>query len=160
MCFSHLQGFPGQVLNTIAAIDLNQSSVRSRNAFTIHQRWVDAWRGRQRMRPHTSHPWMPKSPTVREGHKHRVTTPENPRKIPLTPAEPRRDPAGPSERLGGALSETPAEPFERQISSESLAEGCAPRMVTLRNFRKITRDFKSNPQAIGKRCDLKSRFLR
>ena len=29
----------------------------------------------------------------------------------------------------------PKEPSERQISSESLAEGCAPRMVTLRNFR-------------------------
>ena len=37
-------------------------------------------------------------PTVREGHKHRVTTPEKPRKIPRTPAEPRRDPAEPSER--------------------------------------------------------------
>ena len=32
-------------------------------------------------------------------------------------------------------SETPAEPSEMEISSESLAEGCAPRMVTLRNFR-------------------------
>ena len=28
--------------------------------------------------------------TVPEGHKHRVTTPEKPRKIPRTPAEPRR----------------------------------------------------------------------
>ena len=41
-------------------------------------------------------------PTVPEGHKHRVTTPENPRKIPRTPTEtpqnPRRDPAEPSER--------------------------------------------------------------
>ena len=74
-------------------------------------------------------------PTVPEGHKHRVTAPGNPRKIPRTPAEPRRDPAEPPERPHGALGETPAEPLERQISSESLAEGCAPRMVTLRNFR-------------------------
>ena len=74
-------------------------------------------------------------PTVPEGHKHRVTTPEKPRKIPRTPAEPRRDPAEPSERPHRTLSETPAEPSERQISSESLAEGCAPRMLTLRNFR-------------------------
>ena len=35
-----------------------------------------------------------------------------------------------------AVWETPAEPSERQISSESLAEGCAPRMVTLRNLKK------------------------
>ena len=80
----------------------------------------------------------PKSnPTVPEGHKHRVTTPENPRKIPRAPAEPRRDPAELSERPRGALSENPAEPSERQISSESLAEGCAPRMVTLRNFKNL-----------------------
>ena len=52
------------------------------------------------------------------------------------PADPRRDPAEPSERPRRALGETPAEPFERQISSESLAEGCAPRMVTLWNFRR------------------------
>ena len=76
-------------------------------------------------------------PTVPEGHKHRVTTPENPRKIPRAPAEPRRDPAEPSERPRGALSETPAEPSERRISSESLAEGCTPRMVTLRNLKII-----------------------
>ena len=47
----------------------------------------------------------PMCPTVPEGHKHRVTTPEKPRKIPRTPAEsaePRR-----------ALGETPAEPSER-----------------------------------------------
>ena len=75
-----------------------------------------------------------KIPTVPKGHKHRVTTPENPRKILRTPAEPRRDPTEPSESLRGTLSETPAEPSERPISSESLAEGCAPRMVTLRNF--------------------------
>ena len=49
--------------------------------------------------------------------------------------EPRRDPAEPSERPRTALGKTPTEPSERQISSESLAEGCAPRMVTLRNFR-------------------------
>ena len=79
-------------------------------------------------------------PTVPEGHEHRVTTPENPRKIPRTPAEPRRDPVEPSERPRRALGETPAEPSERQISSESLAEGCAPRMVTLRNFRKLVKN--------------------
>ena len=75
-------------------------------------------------------PW--RDATVPEGHKHRVTTPEKPRKIPQNPLErPRR-----------ALGETPqsprrdpAEPSERQISSESLVEGCAPRMVTLWNFR-------------------------
>ena len=37
------------------------------------------------------------------------------------------------------LEETPAEasknPSERQTSFESLVEGCAPRMVTLWNFR-------------------------
>ena len=31
----------------------------------------------------------------------------------------------------------PSEPSDRQISSESLAEGCAPRVVTLRNFKKF-----------------------
>ena len=61
--------------------------------------------------------------------------PKTLKKNPRTPAEPRRDPAEPSERPRGALGETPAEPSERQISSYSLAEGCAPRMVTLRNFR-------------------------
>ena len=59
------------------------------------------------------------------------------RKTSENPADPRRDPAEPSERPRRALSETPAEPSERQISSESLAEGCAPRMVTLRNFRRV-----------------------
>ena len=52
---------------------------------------------------------------------------------------PRRDPAEPPERPRRALGETPAEPSERQISSESLAEDCAPRMVTLRNFRTYCR---------------------
>ena len=69
------------------------------------------------------------APTVPEGHKHRVTTPGKPQKIPRTPAEHRRDPAEPSERPRGALWETPRELSERQ----SLAEGCAPRMVTLWN---------------------------
>ena len=51
---------------------------------------------------------------------------------------PPQNPAEPCRTLGEApaeLWETPAEPSERQISSESLAEGCAPRMVTLWNFR-------------------------
>ena len=57
------------------------------------------------------------NPRVPLGHMHRVTT----QKIPRTPAQlcgpqtPRRDPA---------------------ISLESLTEGCAPRMVTLGNFRR------------------------
>ena len=74
-------------------------------------------------------------PTVPEGHKHRVATPENLGKSRGPPQNPRRDPAEPSQRPRRALGETPAEPSERQISSESLAEGCAPRMVTLRNFK-------------------------
>ena len=85
-----------------------------------------------------------KTPTVPKG----ATTPENPRKVPRTPAEPRRDPAEPSERPRGALSETPAEPSERQISSESLAEGCAPRMVSLRNFRKD--DYRTELHCFGR----------
>ena len=61
-----------------------------------------------------------------------------PRKTSENPTDPRRTPqstAEPSERPRRALGETLAEPFERQISSESLAEGCAPRMVTLWNFK-------------------------
>ena len=45
------------------------------------------------------------TPTVPEGHKNGVTTPEKPRKIPRTPAEPRRDPAESSERPRRALWE-------------------------------------------------------
>ena len=71
------------------------------------------------------------TPTVLEGHSI-GSLPRNPRKIPQNPAEPRRTlgetPAEPSER-------PPQSPSERQMSSESLAEGCAPRMATLRNFR-------------------------
>ena len=52
---------------------------------------------------------------------------------------------GPSERLRRTLGETvqsplrepPQSPQRGKISSESLAEGCAPRMLTLRNFRFI-----------------------
>ena len=75
------------------------------------------------------------NPTVPEGHKHRVTTPET---LGKSPADPRRAPQRPRRTLGrdpAEPSERPPEPFERQISSESLAEGCAPRMVTLRNFK-------------------------
>ena len=50
---------------------------------------------------------------------------------PQNPAEPRRTLREPRRTLW----ETPAEPSERQISLRSLEEGCAPRMVTLRNFR-------------------------
>ena len=48
-----------------------------------------------------------------------------------TPQNPRRDPAEPSER-------PPQSPLRGKISSESLAEGCATRMVTLRNFRSVS----------------------
>ena len=79
--------------------------------------------------------------------------PRKPRKIPRTPAEPRRDPAEPSERPRRALAETPAEPSERQISSESLAEGCAPRMVTLRNFKINRTHFRQNVYCFQIRMD-------
>ena len=52
---------------------------------------------------------------------------------PQNPAEPRRT-LGETPRR--TLGETP-QPSERKMSSESLAEGCAPRMVTLRNFRTV-----------------------
>ena len=39
-----------------------------------------------------SGPFPKKVPTVPKGHKHRVTTPENPRKIPRTPAETPQNP--------------------------------------------------------------------
>ena len=62
-------------------------------------------------------------PTVPQGHEDKVTTLKKPREPPQSPADtpqnPRRDP-----RRG------PWETSERQISSESLAEGSAPRMVT------------------------------
>ena len=70
-------------------------------------------------------------PTVPQGHKDRVTTLGKSRGPPKSPAEtlqnPRRDP-----RRG------PLEPSERQISSEGLVEGCAPRMATLRNLKNRT----------------------
>ena len=50
---------------------------------------------------------------------------------PQSPAEPLQRPR----RTLGEPSERPPQSPLRQISSESLAEGCAPRMVTLRNFR-------------------------
>ena len=69
-------------------------------------------------------------------------TPQSPTELGETPAETPAEPSNPAEpcrTLGETPerppAETPAEPAERQISSESLAEGCAPRMVTLRNFR-------------------------
>ena len=74
------------------------------------------------------------APTAPQGHKHRVTIWKTLGKILRTPGElrralqnPRRDPAEASEK-----------PSERQISSEILGEGCAPQMVTLRNFRNCT----------------------
>ena len=79
-----------------------------------------------------SHDLTNYSPTVPEGHKHRVTTPE---KTSENPADPRRAPQNPRRDPRRALWETLAEPSERQISSKNLAEGCAPGMVTLRNFR-------------------------
>ena len=47
------------------------------------------------------------------------------------------DPCRTPQRPRRALGETPAEPSERQVSSESLAAGCAPQMVTFRNFRSL-----------------------
>ena len=64
---------------------------------------------------------------------HRVTTVEKPPQIPRTPAEPRRT-------LGETPTAASKKPSERQISSESLGEGCAPRMVTLWNFRNDMED--------------------
>ena len=70
--------------------------------------------------------FLSENPAVPEGHKHRVATPGNPRKIPRTPADPRRDPAEPSERPRRALGETPAEPSERLISSAEPRGGLCP----------------------------------
>ena len=67
-------------------------------------------------------------PTVPQGHKHRITTLGKSREALLNPGEPRRT-------LEGTSAEASENPSERQISSESLAAGCAPRMVTFRNFR-------------------------
>ena len=67
-------------------------------------------------------------PTLPHGHKDRVATLGISCGPPQTPPEPRGDPADPRR-------DPRREPSERQISSESLAEGCAPRMVTLQNFR-------------------------
>ena len=61
--------------------------------------------------------------TVPQGQEHRVTT----RKPSENLVEP---PQNPSQRSPQAS--------EKQVSSESLGEGCAPRVVTLRNF--ISRD--------------------
>ena len=69
-----------------------------------------------------------KGPLGSSAGSHRVTTSENlvdPRKALQSPAEP-------SQRPPAAAFENPS---ERRISSESLAEGCASRMVTLQNFR-------------------------
>ena len=75
------------------------------------------------------------APTVPEGHKHRVTTPENPRKISRTPAEPRRAPQNPRRDPRRTLGETPQSPlrgkFPRRASRRVVPLG----MVTLRNFR-------------------------
>ena len=137
---------PGEVWRTLA----NPQRHIHENLPEIHQSSGEGsphspefrWRcllyvgGLQNVTNHDSRVLKVQFPTVPEGHKHRVTTPEKPRKIPRTPAEPRGAPQNP-ERTRGALGETPAEPSERQISSESLAEGCAPRTVTLRNFRTV-----------------------
>ena len=47
---------------------------------------------------------------------------------------PRKTSESPADPLGETPAEASKNPSERQISPESLAEGCAPRMVTLRNF--------------------------
>ena len=61
-------------------------------------------------------------PTVPEGHKHRVTAPEKPGKIPRTPAEPRRAPQNPRR--------DPAEPSERP--PQSPLRGKFPRRASRR----------------------------
>ena len=70
--------------------------------------------------------WSEYHPTVPEGHKHRVTTPENPRKIPRTPAEPRRDPAETPQNP----RRDPAEPSERP--PQSALRGKFPRRASRR----------------------------
>ena len=84
----------------------------------------------------TSPPWMSRTrrrclfnPAIPKDHMHRATTLGKSCGPPQNLAEPRR-----------TLEETPAEasknPSQRQISSQTLAEGCAPRMVTLWNFKR------------------------
>ena len=63
---------------------------------------------------------LKKSPTVPQGHMHRVTTLGKSRGPPQRPVEP----AEPSKRT---LPEASGNPCERQISSESLVEGCERR---------------------------------
>ena len=85
-------------------------------------------------------------PPVPKGRKHRVTNPGKPQKSrgpPQSPLEPSEKPCRALGETPQSLLRDPAEPSERQISSESLAEGCAPRMVTLRNFRALCK--KSSP---------------
>ena len=76
-------------------------------------------------------------PEVTEGRKHRVTTPEKPRKIPRTPPEPRRTlgetPQNPWRAPRRALWETPAETsqslrglFPRRASRRVVPEACCP----------------------------------
>ena len=69
-------------------------------------------------------------PTVPEGHKHRVTALENPRKIPRTPAEPRRAPQNPRRGPRRTLRETPQSPprgkFPRRASQRVVPLGWWP----------------------------------
>ena len=81
-------------------------------------------------------------PLVPEGQKHRVTTPETlgksrgpPQSPAETPQNPRRDPAEPPER-------PPQSPLRGKFPRRASQEGCAPRMVTLRNFRKVARSWR------------------
>ena len=70
------------------------------------------------------------TPTVLEGHKHRVTTPEKPRKIPRSPPQ---NPAEPCRTLGENLQNfrrDPAEPSERL--PQSPLRGKFPRRASRR----------------------------
>ena len=68
--------------------------------------------------------------------------------FPAVPKDTRRAPRRPCR----TLEETPAEAPENQISSESLAEGCDPRMVTLR------KGFSADSRKIAEKC-AKPHFL-
>ena len=72
-------------------------------------------------------------PTVFEGHKHRVTTPENPRKISRTPAEPsERPPQNPRRDPRRTLGETPQ---RGNFLGEPPSDGDPPELLALSQAR-------------------------
>ena len=56
------------------------------------------------------------------------------------PADPRRTPRSPAEASNRPPQRPLRTPQRGKFCSESLAEGCAPRMVTLQNFQRCERD--------------------